>query len=193
MAALRTMAVAVTAVALVGSVRATENPLPPCLDPYQPFVYSGCFSEASGNQLLPYRSQAASDDMTVEKCVAECKGNGYRYAGLVYYGVCYCGQTVNGPKVEEAQCNLPCNGNNTQTCGGNGIFSVYQDPTFLPVEDVTLEDYDPLGCWSDDSSMGRALVYRQDKVDGASLTTEKCLQACRDGGFPFAGTEFGGM
>ncbi|KAK3302010.1 WSC domain-containing protein [Chaetomium strumarium] len=186
------MAAAMAAVALVGSVRATENPLPPCLDPFQPFVYSGCFSEASGNQLLPYRSHSASDDMTVEKCVAECKGNGYRYAGLVYYGVCYCGQTVNGPKVDEAQCNLPCNGNSTETCGGNGIFSVYQDPTFLPVEDVTIEDYHPLGCWSDDSSMGRALVYRQDKVDGASLTTEKCLQACRDGGFPFAGTEFGG-
>jgi hypothetical protein len=186
------MAAAMAAVALVGHVQATEVPLPPCLDPFQPFVYSGCFQETSSTQLLPYRSLASSDDMTVEKCVAECKGNGYRYAGLVYYGVCYCGQTVNGPEAEESQCNLPCNGNQTQTCGGNGIFSVYSDPTFEPIEDVTIEDYDHLGCWTDDSSMGRALTYRQDKVDGATLTTEKCLLACRDGGFPFAGTEFGG-
>lgn len=186
------MAAAMAAVALVGHVQATEVPLPPCLDPFQPFVYSGCFQETSNTQLLPYRSLSPPDDMTVEKCVSECKGNGYRYAGLVYYGVCYCGQTVNGPHAEESQCNLPCKGNETQTCGGNGIFSVYSDPTFEPIEDVTIEDYDNLGCWTDDSSMGRALTYRQDQVDGATLTTEKCLQACRDGGFPFAGTEFGG-
>lgn len=191
MAALRSMAAAMAAVALVGNVQATEVPLPPCLDPFQPFVYSGCFQEAANTQILPFRSPQSSDDMTVEKCVAECKGNGYRYAGLVYYGVCYCGQTVNGQETAESECNLPCNGDKTQTCGGNSIFSVYSDPTF-PVEEVTIEDYDTIGCWTDDSSMGRALTYRQDKVDGATLTTEKCLQACKDGGFPFAGTEFGG-
>ncbi|KAK4157999.1 WSC domain-containing protein [Chaetomidium leptoderma] len=191
MAALRTMAAAMAAVALVRHVQATEVPLPPCLDPFRPFVYSGCFQDSGNPQILPYRSPAPPDDMTVEKCMAECKGNGYRYAGLVYYGVCYCGSTVNGPEVEESQCNLPCKGNSSQTCGGDNIFSVYTDPTF-PIEDVTVEDYDSLGCWTDDSSMGRALTYRQDKVDGATLTTEKCLLACRDGGFPFAGTEFGG-
>ncbi|KAK4146929.1 WSC domain-containing protein [Dichotomopilus funicola] len=191
MAPLRTAA-AFAAVVLAAHVQATEVPLPPCLDPFQPFVYSGCFQETSNTQLLPYRSPSTPDNMTVEECVAECKGNGYRYAGLVYYGVCYCGQTVNGPQVDETQCNLPCKGNETETCGGNGIFSVYSDPTFLPVEDVTIEDYHALGCWTDDSSMGRALVYRQDQVASASLTTKSCLQACRDGGYPFAGTEFGG-
>lgn len=191
-AVLRTMAATMAAVALVGHVQATEVPLPPCLDPFRPFVYSGCFQDTGSPQILPYRSPASSDDMTVEKCVAECKGNGYRYAGLVYYGVCYCGQTVNGPAVAESECSYPCKGNSSEVCGGNNIFSVYQDPTFLPVEDVTIEDYAPLGCWTDDSSYGRALTYRQNQVDGATLTTEKCLQACRDGGFPFAGTEFSG-
>lgn len=192
MAALRTMAAATAAASLVVRSRATEVPLPPCLDPFQPFVYSGCFRDTGNPQLLPYRSPSPSDGMTVDKCVAECKGNGYRYAGLVYYGVCYCGQTVSGPQVDESQCSFPCNGNSTQTCGGDNTFSVYQDPTFQPIEDVTVEDYDPLGCWTDDSSVGRALVYRQDQLDPATLTTEKCLQACRDGGFPFAGTEYGG-
>jgi hypothetical protein len=186
------MAVAMAAAALVGRVQATEVPLPPCLDPFQPFVYSGCYLEGS-SQILPYRSQSPSDGMTVEECVAECKGNGYRYAGLVYYGNCYCGQTVKGSPTTEDQCSFPCNGNSSETCGGDKTFSVYQDPTFEPIEDATIEDYAPLGCWTDDSSLGRALTYRQDGVDGATLTTEKCLQSCRDGGFPFAGTEFGGM
>ncbi|KAK4167593.1 WSC domain-containing protein [Cladorrhinum sp. PSN259] len=184
--------VAAAAMAVVAVVKATEVFLPPCLDPFQPFVYSGCYAEASGTQILPYRSPAQSSDMTVEKCVAECKGNGYRYAGLVYYGVCYCGQTVNGAATEETSCSLPCNGDNTETCGGNGAFSIYQDPTFQPVDSVTIEDYDSLGCWTDESSLGRALTYRQNQVDGSSMTTESCLQACKSGGFPFAGTQYGG-
>ena len=187
------MAAAVAAVALVGYVQATEVHLPSCLDPFQPFVYSGCYQDTGSPQILPYRSDASSDDMTVEKCVAECKGNGYRYAGLVYYGVCYCGQTVSGPAVDEAQCSFPCNGNKTEMCGANNIFSVYQDPTFLPVDSTTIADYAPLGCWTDDSSLGRALSYRQNQVDSASMTTETCLQACKAGGFPFAGTEYSGM
>ncbi|AEO57580.1 hypothetical protein MYCTH_94171 [Thermothelomyces thermophilus ATCC 42464] len=186
------MVAAAAALALVGHVQATEIPLPPCLDPFQPFVYSGCFGESAGTQLLPFRPPLDQQEGTVEKCVATCKGNGYRYAGLVYYGVCYCGQTVNGPQVDDSQCDLPCNGNKSETCGGNGHFSVYSDPTFLPVDHVTVADYEPLGCWTDDSSLGRALTYRQVQLDSATLTTEKRLQACRDGGFPFAGTEYSG-
>jgi hypothetical protein len=124
--------------------------------------------------------------------MAECKGNDYRYAGLTYYGVCYCGQTVNGPQVDNAQCNLPCSGNSSEICGGNNYFSIYQDPTFPSAADVTIADYHSLGCWTDDSSYGRALVYQQTQLNSSTLTTEECLQTCRDGEFPFAGTEFSG-
>jgi hypothetical protein len=181
---------AAAAAALVAHVRATEVALPPCLDPFQPFVYAGCFAEVEGKQILPYRSMADQQQGTIEKCVAECKGNGYRYAGLVYYGVCWCGQTVQGQVADESMCNAPCNGNSSEICGGNGHFSIYQDPTF-PAEPVTIEDYDPVGCWTDDSPLGRALVYKQDHVSKPGMTTEDCLEACRAGGFPFAGTEYG--
>lgn len=192
MAALRSMAAAVAAVALVGRVQANEVHLPPCLDPFQPFVYAGCFQQQANTQLFPFRSPLSQDNMTVEQCVADCKGNGYRYAGLVFHGVCYCGATVNGPQVDDSQCSFPCTGNQTEKCGADNVFSVYQDPTFEPIQNVTTADYVPLGCWTDDSSLGRALVYHQDQLDATHMTTETCLQACRNGGFPFAGTEFGG-
>ncbi len=188
-AVIRSMAVAMAAVTLV---QATEIHLPSCLSPFQPFVYSGCYQEVDGTHILPYRSDASSDTMTVESCVAECKGNGYRYAGLVYYGNCYCGQTVIGPAVDESQCNYPCKGNSSEICGANNIFSIYQDPTFGST-DGTVADYSSLGCWTDDSTLGRAVSYRQDQVDGSTLTTEGCLAACKAGNFPFAGTEYGGM
>jgi hypothetical protein len=66
------------------------------------------------------------------------------------------------------------------------------DPTFPPFEDQTeVSEYVPVGCWTDDSSDGKALFYRQDNLDGSTLTTETCLQSCLSSGFPFAGTEFG--
>ncbi|KAK1756188.1 WSC domain-containing protein [Echria macrotheca] len=189
MPSLRTAVVALAAAAIAG-VQATEVELPPCLDPFQPFVYSGCFEDTGNPSALVWRTLLDQNNMTVEDCVATCKGNGYRYAGLAYYGVCYCGQTVNGPQVDESQCSFPCSGNSSQTCGADRTLSVYTDPTFLPLDEVDVEDYSPLGCWTDDSSLGRALTYRQN-IDGP-LTTEKCLQQCRNGGFPFAGTEYAG-
>lgn len=190
MPSFRTVAAALAAVAVAG-VQATEHELPPCLDPFQPFVYSGCFRDLGNPSALVWRTPLDQQNMTVETCTSACKGNGFRYAGLAYYGVCYCGQTVNGPELDESQCSYPCTGDKSQTCGGDNILSIYTDPTFLPLDEAKVEDYDALGCYTDDSPLGRALTYRQD-IEGP-LTTEKCLKKCRDGGFPFAGTEYASM
>ncbi|KAK3692812.1 WSC domain-containing protein [Podospora appendiculata] len=192
MASFRLMAAALAATHMVGQVQAWTVELPPCLSPFQPFVYSGCYDDNGSPHTLAFRSSLDQQNMTVETCVAECKGNGYRYAGLEYYGVCFCGGTVIGSPVDESLCNYPCTGNKSENCGGNNIISIYQDPTYTPFEDVTVQDYAPLGCWTDDSPYGRALGYPQDQLNSQTLTTSDCLNACKDGGFPFAGTEYGG-
>ncbi len=192
MALYRVPAALLAAVTFVTQAHAWVPDLPPCTSPFQPFIYSGCYQEPSGHNALSFRSSLDQQNMTVEMCVAECKGNGFRLAGLEYYGVCFCGQTVDGPQIDESQCTFPCTGNSSETCGGDNILSVYQDPTFLPLDTTTIADYVPLGCWTDDSSLGKALGFPQDDVFGSGLTTEKCLQACKDEGYPLAGTEFSG-
>lgn len=47
--------------------------LPSCVD-YTPFVYSGCFTDNGDPRTLLYKSNLDFDSMTVEKCVAFCKG-----------------------------------------------------------------------------------------------------------------------
>ncbi|KAK0646171.1 WSC domain-containing protein [Cercophora newfieldiana] len=183
-------AVAIAVAIAVSGIQATELELPPCLEPFRPYVYSGCFQDLGTASILQWRTPLDQQAMTAETCMATCKGNGFRYAGLTYYGVCYCGQTVKGPQVDESLCNYPCTGNSSQTCGGNNVHSVFVDPSFIPIDDVTIDDYDHVGCWTDDSPVGRALTYRMD-IDGSTLTAEKCLAACRSEGHPFAGTEFG--
>lgn len=120
-------------------------------------------------------------------------GNGYRYAGLKYYGVCYCGSFLESPSVDASECKQACTGNKDQICGGDDVLSVYEDPTFSKgPADVSTDDYDPLGCYNDDSAAGRALNWQID-VPAATFTTNSCLDACRKKGFAYAGTEYGSM
>lgn len=64
----------VAIMAAAASVAATTIELPPCTDPFQPFVYSGCFGAVEGNSPLTFRSSEDQTDMSVEECVQICKG-----------------------------------------------------------------------------------------------------------------------
>jgi hypothetical protein len=63
------------------------------------------------------------------------------------------------------------------------------DPTFNPIDTTTISDYMPLGCYSEGVG-GRAVAFQQNQLDGSLMTTELCLQTCKDDGYPFAATEF---
>lgn len=53
--------------------------LPSCLDEFQPFVQVGCFDngEPGGQEALSMKTELSVTGMTVETCVAECKGPSY--------------------------------------------------------------------------------------------------------------------
>jgi len=67
-------------------------PQPPCVYPYTDFVYSGCYVDSVGSRALPFQTELEFNTATVEGCTSYCKGNGYRYAGLEYYGI-----TISSP------------------------------------------------------------------------------------------------
>lgn len=67
--------------------------------------------------------------------------------------------------------------------------SIYQDPTFPPVDNTVITDYNYVGCYSEGVG-GRALEYQQD-LDTTTITIESCLFACKNKGYAFAGVEFG--
>ncbi|KAF7881143.1 uncharacterized protein EAF02_007034 [Botrytis sinoallii] len=163
--------------------------LPTCTNTTD-FVYAGCFIDPSSPSALLFRTDLNSQNMTVEICVDFCKGNGYKYAGLEYYGECFCGASVGGPQTSESNCSFPCTGDNTESCGGNDILSVYQDTTFPTVDSTIISDYTPMGCYSDLGPNGRTLAWKQDQIPDADLTIEACLQACKEGGYAFAGVEY---
>jgi hypothetical protein len=92
-------------------------------------AYQGCFTEDT--RLGPYRALPKQiGDMfattnTHEACVQAARTKGFLYAGLQYYGYCFGGNRLALTATSGSECNTPCQGNSSQTCGGGYRNSIY--------------------------------------------------------------------
>ena len=91
------------------------------------YVYNGCWTEGTGGFALVDKSITFEEGMTVDRCVKACSAGGFGLAGLQYGQVCTCGaQLLNGARlVDDKQCGIPCDGDESQVCGGEGRLTVY--------------------------------------------------------------------
>ncbi|KAL8691683.1 MAG: hypothetical protein Q9224_004118 [Gallowayella concinna] len=165
---------------------------PPCGVPFTPYLYAGCYTDPKSPPALAFSPVGLNrQNMTVETCAAVCKGNNFRYAGIEYYGECYCGDSIQGTQAADNACTFPCTGNKSETCGGNNLLSVFMDPTYPPSDSSDIMSYTPEGCYTEGYN-GRAVAFRQSQLDSKSMTTKTCLGACKRQNFPLAALEFGG-
>ncbi|PAA51512.1 hypothetical protein BOX15_Mlig002697g1 [Macrostomum lignano] len=92
---------------------------------YRPkYSYIGCYGDTSRRDLSNY---VARSRMSVEFCYRECDRLRYRYFGLQNGRLCFCGNTYGlyGQK-SERECNLRCNGNRDEFCGGRLRNCIYE-------------------------------------------------------------------
>lgn len=82
----------------------------------------GCYTEATNARAL---SMGVSSNNTVRGCLDACSG--YAYAGVEYGGQCYCGQSLAAGSVSAParDCNMACNNNQTEFCGGPDRLNIY--------------------------------------------------------------------
>ncbi|KAK0636800.1 carbohydrate-binding WSC, partial [Bombardia bombarda] len=84
---------------------------------------AGCYFDAVSPRLLPDQKQV-SGDMTVAKCLDACSE--YAFAGVEFATQCFCGPSVDGGvKASDSDCNMPCAGDASVTCGGGNRINVY--------------------------------------------------------------------
>ncbi|KAL8830675.1 MAG: hypothetical protein Q9170_005627, partial [Blastenia crenularia] len=96
------------------------------------YSYLGCYSEATNNRALSdLQNPILAAKVSVEACSAACSQ--YTYFGVEYSGECYCGNTINSGSVKVAGnteaatgCNMLCNANSTEYCGGPNRLNMYQ-------------------------------------------------------------------
>lgn len=94
----------------------------------QGWSYQGCGADNYYARALKGASTSQAG-MTNEQCVKFCGDKGFSVAGTEYSKECYCGssipasaQPVNGVV---GNCNMPCDGDKDQFCGGSGLLSLY--------------------------------------------------------------------
>ncbi|KAK4111834.1 WSC-domain-containing protein [Canariomyces notabilis] len=113
-------------------------------NPGSGYTYHGCYNETTGlpgtsgsRALYGGTNAVRPGQMTVEGCWEICRtgagdSNGgtsgkFKYAGLEYARECWCAQSLSSlsAKLPDSECNLPCEGNTTQACGGMLKLTVY--------------------------------------------------------------------
>ncbi|GJN73202.1 hypothetical protein PLICBS_007278 [Purpureocillium lilacinum] len=101
------------------------------------YAYHGCYNETTEipgsdhtRALGGGINEVKRGEMTVPMCLAFCSNSDtqYRYAGLEWARECWCAQSIAGisEKLDDKQCNFPCEGDNTTACGASLKLSVYR-------------------------------------------------------------------
>ncbi|KAH8984568.1 WSC domain-containing protein [Lactarius hatsudake] len=165
----------------------------------------GCYSDSPSSRALHARVDAG--DTTVESCIAACQAQEHTLAGVEFGQECWCGEEIdngqtfvgndNGirhgnfrPFPDNAYCNMPCQGDPTELCGGAGRINVYNFTGTYPIGASVVAaagGWTSRGCYSDSTS-SRSLERR---VDPGDVTVESCVSTCQSQSFTIAGLEFG--
>jgi WSC domain len=184
--------------------------------------FLGCYTDQVGVRTLGI-GIGVSGGMTVEKCVAACAAASYPLAGVEYAQECYCDTAFRnggGPAPDgSAGCNMACQGNSSETCGGSNRLDVYQMGTAVTTttsatsasstKSITsasttgsttsiLASPTPIslpsnwtyqGCWQDNVN-NAGRVMIYEQPDNSSLTIELCVNICIASGYNVAGAEY---
>ncbi|KAL2069825.1 hypothetical protein VTL71DRAFT_14504 [Oculimacula yallundae] len=165
---------------------ATVNPGP------NGWVSQGCWSDSVGVRTLSNKVSVPGA-LTVASCTSACSAAGYSLAGVEYGSECYCDNTYqNGGSISADKCTMTCKGNSGEFCGDAIALNLYSYQGATPVAATqsgqTLpSNWASLGCYTDDVK-ARGLSV---SLNLASLTIEKCVNACASKGYSVAGVEYG--
>ncbi|KAI5811394.1 WSC-domain-containing protein [Peziza echinospora] len=58
-------------------------------------------------------------------CITHCESRGFKFAGTEYAGQCFCGNEFKESPAPAAECDMKCEGDAKQTCGGPARLTVY--------------------------------------------------------------------
>ena len=89
------------------------------------FQYVGCYKDAS-TRTLAGETLPALGRVSNTNCVTYCASKGFSLAGTEYGGECFCGNSIAPlEKIDDSKCAKPCEGDATQTCGGDWALTLY--------------------------------------------------------------------
>jgi hypothetical protein len=185
--------------------------------------YEGCYTDSVAGRTLAV-GMGVAGAMTNAKCQAACRAAGYVLAGTEYSGECFCDnqyRNKGGPASDgEAKCNMLCNGNQTEACGGSDRLSMFKFYTGGETTSSTIAPSIASGTASVTASVTSSasskssaapvatglptgFKYKGCYVDGPgfrivnnqqpddqSMTIASCSKKCADAGYQIAAMEY---
>ncbi|KAG8871579.1 hypothetical protein FRC20_010402 [Serendipita sp. 405] len=164
---------------------------PTNLQPYKSWTFSNCYVDSIYNRVLPETMTLHGGGMTVEWCLDACDAAGYDYAGVEYGKECYCGNYSPPEVANDGRCDMSCEGNPGELCGGGNGISVYHSSNqHKPHNLDSYNQWSFTDCFVD-SIDHRVLPVRAAIESDPDMTIELCLESCKWLGYKFAGLEYG--
>ncbi|KAI9840491.1 MAG: hypothetical protein M1838_004047 [Thelocarpon superellum] len=164
----------------------------------------GCYAEGANGRALTTgeTTTGGSGALTVALCTSACKASGFILAGVEYSGECYCGNSFqNGAAPATSGCDMLCNGNSSEYCGGASRLNAYSlngaatttgsgtGPTTTPSGPAivpTIGAYKFLGCYTE-ATNGRAISAKV--IDTPDMNLNYCAGNCSS--YTYWGVEYG--
>lgn len=88
------------------------------------FELQGCFADPQNPRALLH--QVSVTGLTTPlSCAVACVANGFNVMGLENGSECWCDDYMPYAVTANELCTLPCNGDLTKACGGDGVIQVY--------------------------------------------------------------------
>ncbi|KAK0461733.1 glycoside hydrolase family 71 protein [Desarmillaria tabescens] len=91
----------------------------------------GCYTDSADRLLRG--SLTTINGLTTDACISSCSSAGFTMAATEYMYQCLCGNTLYttggaGSSTSSNDCNMPCQGDSTETCGGSYRANLYTAP-----------------------------------------------------------------
>ncbi|KAF8264818.1 WSC domain-containing protein [Lactarius quietus] len=156
----------------------------------------GCYTDSPEKRTLTAGGYPNPTGMSVEQCISICQYvRNTVYAGVENGVDCYCGNvlTSGAATAPASDCNTPCAGNSTETCGGSNSLNLYWNGHPPPPQPTIVQNVDNEwgveACFND-STTARTLSA-QVSVQGGPYnnTVRNCLGACKAEYYLYAGLE----
>lgn len=92
--------------------------------------YAGCYTDAVNPRSLGTTgvlfAGIGAGKVTSSACVAYCAAAGYSIAGTEFGSQCFCdNELTNSARAANSVCDMPCQGNAAEVCGGAAALSVF--------------------------------------------------------------------
>ncbi|KIP07197.1 hypothetical protein PHLGIDRAFT_513029 [Phlebiopsis gigantea 11061_1 CR5-6] len=165
----------------------TRDPLP------ANWTFLGCWIDGNpGGRTLDTATFTSTTNMSSEACIDFCIQQDTVFAGTEFGQECYCGDAFSngGTNTTTSDCNEPCTGDASETCGAGNRLSVFWSGVPPPPPPTTVPSvglWESLGCFNDTGNP-RTLGVGINTV--GPNTIESCTDACFNAGYPLAGAEF---